>query len=141
MAILTLEDLSGVVEAIVFPRAFQKVSRYIQPNTVVLVRGNLNLKEDQPKILVNDLFPFDEIYKLVTSMSINLSGVRENIFESLKKLLASSRGNIPVYLHLDTPSKSRVQVVVGEGLFVAASQELIDNIENLLGEERLALAV
>jgi len=141
MAILKLEDLEGVVEVLVFPRAFQKVSRYIQLSTVVLVRGILNLKEDTPKIVVNDLFPVDEIYKLITAMNINLSGVRENIFESLKELLVSSRGNIPIYLHLDTPTKSRIQLVVGEGLYVNPSEKLIQDIENLLGEERLLLAI
>ena len=141
MAILKLEDLGGVVELLVFPRSYQKVSRYIQPNTVVMVKGNLNLREDTPKIIVNDLFPFDEIYKLITGLSINLAGLRENIFESLKELLCASRGNIPIYLHLDTPSKSRVQVVVGEGLYVSPSEKLIQDIEELLGEERLSLAV
>jgi DNA polymerase III subunit alpha len=141
MAILKLEDLEGSVELLVFPRSFQKVSRYIQPNSVVLVRGTLNLKEDTPKILVNDLFPFDEIYKLITGMSINLSGLRENVFESLKDLLAASRGNIPIYLNLDTPAKSRVQLVVGESFYVTPSEKLIKDIEDLLGEERLSLAV
>jgi DNA polymerase-3 subunit alpha len=141
MAILKLEDLDGSVELLVFPRAFQKVSRYIQPNSVVLVRGTLNLKEETPKILVNDLFPFDEIYKLITAMSINLSGLRENVFETLKELLAASRGNIPIYLNLDTPAKSRVQLVVGEGFYVSPSEKLIKDIEDLLGEERLSLVV
>jgi DNA polymerase-3 subunit alpha len=141
MAILKLEDLQGSVEALVFPRAYQKIWRYIQPNTVVLARGNLSLKEETPKILINDLFPFDEIYKLVTAVKINLSGVRENIYESLKELLASNRGSVPIYLHLDTPTKSRVHLVVGEGLYVSPSEKLIQDIENLLGEERLSLAI
>ncbi|MDD2927257.1 MAG: DNA polymerase III subunit alpha [Candidatus Omnitrophica bacterium] len=141
MAILKLEDLTGSVELLVFPRSFQKVSRYIQPNSVVLVRGTLNLKEDTPKILVNDLFPFEEIYKLITAMSINLSGLRENVFESLKGALAASRGNIPIYLNLDTPAKAKVQLVVGENFYVAPSEKLIKDIEDLLGEERLSLVV
>lgn len=141
MAILKLEDLEGVVEALIFPRAFQKVSRYILPNTVVLVRGNLNLKEDTPKIIVSDLLPFDEIYKSITAINLDLSGVRENTFDTLKELLSSSRGNTPIYLHLDTPTKSRIQLVVGEGLYVSASEKLIQDIENLLGEERLSLVV
>ena len=141
MAILKLEDLNGSVELLVFPRAFQKVSRYIQPNSVVLVKGTLNLKEDTPKILVDDLFPFEEIYKLITGMSINLSGLRENVFESLKSVLAASRGNIPIYLNLDTPAKSKVQLVVGEGFYVSPSEKLIKDIEDLLGEERLSLVV
>jgi DNA polymerase-3 subunit alpha len=141
MAILKVEDLDGVVEALVFPRSYQKFSRYIQPNTVVLLKGILNLKEDTPKIIVNDLFPFDEIYKLITGMSINLSGLRENVFETLKGLLAASRGSVPIYLHLDTPSKSRVQVVVGESLYVSPSEKLIQDLSELLGEERLSLVV
>jgi DNA polymerase-3 subunit alpha len=141
MAILKLEDLDGTVELLVFPRAFQKVSRYIQPNTIVLVRGTLNLKEDTPKIIVEDLFPFEDIYKLITAMSINLSGLRENIFESLKEILSISRGNIPIYLNLDTPSKTKTQLVVGEHLYVSPSEKLIKDIEDLLGEERLSLTV
>ena len=141
MAILKLEDLKGVVEVLVFPRAFQKVSRYIQLNNVVLVRGKLDLKEDTPKIIVDDLFPIDEIYKLVTSITINLAGMRENLFESLKEMLGSAPGKTPIYLHLDTPAKSKVQMVVGEELFVSASEGLIEGIENLLGQERLSLVL
>jgi DNA polymerase-3 subunit alpha len=126
---------------LVFPAAYQKVSRYIQPNTVVLVRGRLNLKEDVPKIIVNDLFPVDEVYKLITALNINLSGIRENLFESLKDLLVSSRGNIPIYMHLDSSTKSRIQLVVDEELFVAPSEKLLQDIEDLIGEERLSLVI
>ena len=138
---MKLEDLEGIVEVLVFPAAFQNVWRYLQPNTVVLLRGRLNLKEDAPKIIANDLFPLDEVYKLISAMNINLSGVRENLFESLKGLLASSRGKVPIYLHIDTPSKSRVQLVVGEGLYVDPSEKLIQDIETLLGEGRLSLVI
>jgi DNA polymerase-3 subunit alpha len=141
MAILKLEDLEGVVEVLVFPQTFQKVSRYILPNSVVLVKGKLNLKEDVPKIIANDLFPIDEIYKLISSMNINLSGIRENLFASLKELLASSSGKVPIYLHLDTPTKSRTHLVVGEGLFVEPSEKLISGIEALLGEDKLSLTL
>jgi DNA polymerase-3 subunit alpha len=144
MAILKLEDLSGSVELLVFPRSYQKVSRYIQPNAVVLVKGTLNLKEDTPKILVNDIFPFEQIYKLITAMSVNLSGLRENVFSTLKDILAASRGEAPVYLNLEAPAKSavqktRVQMVVGENFYVSPSEKLIKDISDLLGEERLKL--
>jgi len=55
----------------------------------------LSLREETPKIVVNDLFPIEQVYKLITGMSINLSGLRENLFESLKELLSSSHGRIP----------------------------------------------
>ncbi|MFA5114733.1 MAG: DNA polymerase III subunit alpha [Candidatus Omnitrophota bacterium] len=141
MAILKLEDLEGAVEVLVFPQAFQKVYRYIQPSSVVMVRGRLNLKEESPKIIANDLFPIEEVYRIISAMNINLSGIRENLFESLKTLLSSSPGKTPVYLRLDTPSKSRIQMVVGNGLFVDPSERLTQDIANLLGEDRLSLVI
>ncbi|MFA5090381.1 MAG: DNA polymerase III subunit alpha [Candidatus Omnitrophota bacterium] len=141
MAILKLEDLEGVVEVLVFPLSFQKVSRYILLNTVVMVRGRLNLREDTPKIIANDLFPMEEIYKLITGININLQGARENLFESLKELLISSQGSIPIYLHLGSPSRSRLQLVVSDGLFVTPSEKLINDIESLLGEDKLSLVM
>ncbi|MGB4521140.1 MAG: OB-fold nucleic acid binding domain-containing protein, partial [Candidatus Omnitrophota bacterium] len=139
MAILKLEDLEGVVEALVFPKTFQKVSRYILPNTVVLVKGILNLKEDTPKIIVNDMIPMDAVYKLINAININLTGMQENIFISLKELLSANNGQVPIYLHLDTPAKAKVQLIVGESLFVNPSEQLIGKIIDLLGENRLSL--
>jgi len=141
MAILKLEDLEGIVEVLVFPAAFQKSARYIQPNTVVLVKGRLNRREDTPKIIANDLFPMDEAYKLITGVNINLSGIRENLFETLKELLIHYPGRIPIYLHLDTPAKSRVHLVVGEGLYVLPSEKLMQEIESLLGEDKVSLVM
>jgi DNA polymerase-3 subunit alpha len=141
MAILKLEDLSGAVEVLVFPRAFAKISSNIQANTIVHVRGVLDLKEETPKIIAEDLFPFEAIYKLITAMNINLSGIRENIFESLKALLEAHRGNVPVYLRLDTPAQSRVQLIVGEGLYVEPSERLIQELDDLLGQEHFSLVI
>ncbi|MFA5093363.1 MAG: DNA polymerase III subunit alpha [Candidatus Omnitrophota bacterium] len=148
MAILKLEDLDGAVEVLVFPRAFAKVSSHIQPNTIVHIRGVLDMKEETPKIIVEDLFPFVEIYKLITAMNINLTGIKESIFESLKTLLAQHRGDVPVYLQLDNltsgkapQTHSRVQLLVGEGLYVKPNEELIQELDELLGEERLSLVI
>ncbi|MDD5130606.1 MAG: DNA polymerase III subunit alpha [Candidatus Omnitrophica bacterium] len=141
MAILKLEDLDGAVEVLVFPRAFAKISSHIQANTIVHIRGVLDLKEETPKIIAEDLFPFEEIYKLITAININLSGIRENIFESLKELLEKHRGNVPVYLRLNTPAKSRVQLIVGEGLYVTPNEQLIQDLDELLGQEHFSLVI
>jgi DNA polymerase-3 subunit alpha len=141
MAILKLEDLEGAVEVLVFPRAFAKISSHIQANTIVHIRGILDLKEETPKIIAEDIFPFEEIYKLITAININLSGIRENIFESLKTLLGAHRGNVPVYLRLDTPAKSRVQLIVGEGLYVQPNEQLIQDLDELLGQEHFSLVI
>ena len=141
MAIIKLEDLVGEIEVLIFPSVYKQVYKDIQPSSVVLVRGRLNLKEDTPKIVANDLIPMDNIYKYISSISINLSGLRENLFNSLKEKLMTSPGKVPIYLHLDSPSKSRVQLVVGDDLYVEPTENLIQDIESLLGEERISVTI
>ena len=48
---------------------------------------------------------------------------------------------MPVYLRLDTPAKSRVQLIVGEGLYVEPSEQLIQDLDELLGQEHLSLVI
>ncbi|MDD5236817.1 MAG: DNA polymerase III subunit alpha, partial [Candidatus Omnitrophica bacterium] len=139
MAILKIEDLEGMVEVLVFPATFNKVERYLEPNTVVLLKGRLNLREEAPKIIANDIMPIEMVYKLINAININLSSLRENVFDTLKEILRAHPGRVPIYLHLDTPAKSKVQLLVGEELFVEPSEELIQGIDSLLGEERLSL--
>jgi DNA polymerase-3 subunit alpha len=141
MAILKLEDLDGIVEILVFPQAFKAVAKNIQPNSIVLIKGRLDLKDNFPKIIANDLILFDDIYHLVTGININISGIRDNLFESLKTRLADSTGRAPIYLHLDTPARSRVQMVVGNEFFVEPDEKLIDDIESMLGEGRVSLTL
>ncbi len=141
MAILKVEDLDGIVEALVFPRTYSAVAKNIQPNSIVLIKGKLSLKEDTPKIIVADLVLFDDIYSLISGININISGIRESLFESLKQRLLNSSGRVPIYLHLDTPIRSRVQLVVGKEFFVEPNGPLIDDIEGLLGENRVSIAL
>ncbi|MCK9594668.1 MAG: DNA polymerase III subunit alpha [Candidatus Omnitrophica bacterium] len=141
MAILKVEDLDGIIEVLVFPQTYQKISKYIQTSNVVLLRGRLDLKENTPKIIASDMFPMDEVYRIISSININLTGLKDNLFESLKVLLASSSGSTPVYLHLDGASKAKTQIVVGSELFIQPSDKIIQDIEDLLGEGRVTITI
>ena len=141
MAILKLEDLEGVVEALVFPNTFRQVYKEIQPNSIVLIKGRLNLREDEPKIVVQDLISIEKFYKLISAVNINLSGIRESLFASLKERLSMAPGKTPIYLNIDAPSKSRVKVIVGEEFFIEPSPELIQDVESILGEDRVSLVI
>jgi len=141
MAILMVEDLDGLIEVLVFPPIYQKIAKYIMVNNVVLLKGRLNLKDNAPKIVADDLYPIDEVHRLVSCVKIDLAGYKENIFASLKKLLLSSPGSIPVYLHLNTPNKSRIQVLVGQEFFIDPQEKLIQDIEDLLSPNKVVLNI
>ena len=141
MAILKLEDLGGAVEILVFPESYKQNSRFIQPNSIVLITGRLNLKEEAPKIIASTIIPLEEAYKQILKIDINIAGLRENLLLSLKTMLTQYSGKTPVYLHMDTANRARYHILVSEELHVQPNQGLIQEMESLLGEERFSLTL
>lgn len=58
MAFVTVEDLYGQMEVVVFPNVYEQYARFLAADSQVWVEGRINLKEDeQPKILANQIKP------------------------------------------------------------------------------------
>ena len=61
MAFVTIEDLYGTCEIIVFDTCFAKCSHILFNDNIVIVDGRLSLKEDEfPKIVANEITEFNE---------------------------------------------------------------------------------
>ncbi|MDD5937279.1 MAG: OB-fold nucleic acid binding domain-containing protein, partial [Clostridiales bacterium] len=62
MAFITLEDMFGTVEIIVFPRDYEKFKHLIEVDQRVLIRGKVTVEEDKPaKMICQNIIPFDQI--------------------------------------------------------------------------------
>ena len=61
MAFLQIEDLYGVTEVVVFPNTYEKVKNKLREDRVIVIRGNLQFREDeQPKILASAIDDIEE---------------------------------------------------------------------------------
>jgi DNA polymerase-3 subunit alpha len=60
MAFLTLEDLTGSVEVIVFPRTYEQNAFLLKKDAILVVRGRADVAEQQVKILADSLFSLAE---------------------------------------------------------------------------------
>jgi DNA polymerase-3 subunit alpha len=67
MAFLDIEDMRGGLETIVFPTVYEKCKEVISVDSVVVLRGKLNFKdEDTPKIIAEKITPIavaEEFYR------------------------------------------------------------------------------
>jgi len=61
MAFVTLEDLFGTVEVIVFPRDFQKYRDILTPDTGVYVSGRATVSEESGKLIAGRIIPMDSL--------------------------------------------------------------------------------
>ena len=137
MAIINLEDLSGQTEVLVFPSAYKTTEKFIMKDAIVCIKGKVNLREERPKLVANNIIPVEELQKKYTqAIIINLTatGIDEKSLTILKSILESHPGTTPVYLNFKMADGKKVEVSVEERLKVDPSDELAVEIERLLGE-------
>jgi len=140
MAIMMMEDLSGSVEVLAFPASYKNVSRFIRPNFAVFVNGRLSLKEERPKIIVEDIVPIDDARSRFTrAINVNMLslGMENEIFEKLKGLFEKHKGDIPVYLNVSTKKNGAYRILVDKHLFVSPTSEMISELEELVGHDHI----
>ena len=140
MAIMMMEDMEGSVEALVFPTAYKNVSRFIQLNLVVFINGRLSLREERPKIIVEEIIPIEEARKKFTqSISINLlqTGMTDEMFGRLKDVFSKHQGDTPVYLNLATKTNGSCRIVVDRKLFVTPTNELAKDLEEVVDSKHI----
>jgi len=137
MAILSLEDLEGSVEVIVFPSTFIKTYPAIKENAVVFIKGRISLKEEAPKIIAEDIvFAEEAKQKLTGSIVIHLhtSALEEDRVKQLKELLGHYPGEVPLYLNFKSPNREDLRVLVNPSLFILPSPAFEDDVQRLIGE-------
>lgn len=61
MAFLTLEDLMGTVEVIVFPREFNKYQHLLKEDAKIFVKGNTSISEEESKMVSSQITVFDDL--------------------------------------------------------------------------------
>ena len=138
MAFVTLEDLYGAIECIVFPAIYEKSSNLIEEDSIVFVEGRLSISEvEDPKIIVEKLSPikklnFEKIYlKLQRS-------TRPDILGDVKGILSKYPGETPVYVFFEKENK---MVAADRSLWIKkGSSEAIEELQDLLGKDCVKLS-
>lgn len=144
MAIVRLEDLSGQVDILVFPKTYAKCAQNIKTDSIVFIKGRLDLKEQTPKIIAEEIVSIKEARKKYTaSLEIKLltAGLEESTLKDLKNLLAQHPGATPVYLNFVNPSGREQRVKVNSDIKVQADEKLINKLEKKVGNEAVFIEV
>ena len=101
MAFLTLEDLSGDIEVIVFPKTYNEYRSSIFVDNKVFIAGDVDQKDDENgKIRCNRIIPFDSVPKEVWIKFKNKQAyidAEKNLFN----IIASSDGNDRVIIYCE----------------------------------------
>jgi DNA polymerase-3 subunit alpha len=138
MAFVTIEDLQGQVEVIVFPEVYKDYGAALETEQPVLVRGVVDWDEDSVKIIADRIVPLAEAATRLTPqvhISLPTLGLTRDLLGQLRAILERSRGSSAVYLHLLFPDAREVVILPDERFQVVPSEDLVQDIEALFGQE------
>ena len=101
MAFLSIEDMHGIVEAIVFPNVYEKFSHLITEENVIIIEGRVNISDDENgKIICESIRGINEPEEEKKWLSVGIIiGKSNNIkTEDIIPILSKYPGNCPVYI-------------------------------------------
>ncbi len=140
MAIMIMEDLEGSVEVLVFPSSYKNLSKFVRPNLAVFVDGRLNLKEERPKIIAEDIVPIEDARSRFTgaiSVAILSHGTEKSILEALRAIFERYKGAVPVYLNVSTKKNGSYRILVDKDLYVSPTNEMVAELEEVVGRDNI----
>ena len=136
MAFITVEDLTGAVEIIIFPKDYERFGQYLQEDAKIFVVGRATIEDEQNgKIICERIVPFESTCKEVWLQFADKEeySVKE---QELLKLLCDSDGADDVVIYVANP---RAVKRLGPNRRVYADRELLGRLESFLGEKNVKL--
>jgi DNA polymerase III subunit alpha len=137
MAVFQLEDLQTSIECMVFPRTMQQHGHLLEDDAVVIVKGRVDTRDDQPKLMATELQRFEPLSDTAPPVRITLSpnAMSEHQLEGLKALLGEHPGQSQVFVHLGERQILRLP----DQFCVDASTGLMAELRVLLGADALVV--
>jgi DNA polymerase-3 subunit alpha len=133
-AAATLEDLEGAIEVLFFPSTYQAALTMIIEDSIIVVKGRLDRREDQPKLVAMEVsvpeLPTGEDGPFV--VSIMEARCVPPIVERLKEVLRTHPGHVEVHLRLLSGNRVK-KIRLDDKLRVKPSPSLLADLKQLLG--------
>jgi DNA polymerase-3 subunit alpha len=110
MAVFQLEDLQSQIEVMVFPKTMTDFGHLLNDDVVLIVKGRVDTRDDQPKVIAMDVEVFDGITDGAPPLRLKVLPHRlsEQLLERFKAKLSEFPGESEVFLHLGEGSVVRL---------------------------------
>jgi DNA polymerase-3 subunit alpha len=142
MAFITLEDLVGTIECVVFSDLFAQAGPLLKSDTPIFVKGNIDHNDESSKILAREICSLEQM-RLQRTRAIHMT-VRQDLLtqealEQFKHLLEKYPGRLPAYLHLVDAQQRETVLALPPDLEVELSENLISEVEKMFGASSVML--
>lgn len=133
MAFVTIEDLYGVAEIIVFENAYINAGKSLMEENIVIVDGRLSIKEDEEAtIIANEIKDIGEQKQKV--LILNITNSKEEEKDKLRgaiKYFGGNKNNINVYVKIQEEERSCGQIYL--------TDSILEIFKEIIGEQNVEI--
>ena len=134
MAFITIEDLVGTVEVIVFPRDYEKIGKMLNVDDKVFVSGRISAEEDRAsKMILESIRPFSEPKKELWIQFTDVEEFKRREPELLSTIM-DSEGSDSVIIYV---KKEKMKKVLPASRNIKITDELLGRLYQMFGEKNV----
>lgn len=134
MAFLTIEDLVGTVEVIVFPKDYERYQNLMESDAKIFIKGRINAEDEKDgKLICEQIFRFDDATREIWLQFQTIQNYEENQDE-LFKLLAESDGEEEVVIYI---ADEKVVKRLPKSRTISFDHETASKLYKFLGESNV----
>jgi DNA polymerase-3 subunit alpha len=143
MAFVTLDDGSGSIEAVIFPKTLELFKTKINNDAIVLIKGKISVKEEEtPKILCNEIKTADEAAKAANvsndnsrkGLFLKFESEKSSLLEKAKSITSIFDGETVLYFYFDDTKK---YMKAPKSMWVSVNDLLLNELNELLGKSNV----
>ena len=136
MAFITVEDLVGSVEVIVFPRDFEKNRALIEEDNRVFIRGRVNAEEDKnAKLICSRMVAFSDAPKEIWIRFSNMAEYEANQNE-IDSIERNSNGKERVVIYI---ADEKVRKIMPYRYLISENNEIMNGLKSKFGEKNISV--
>jgi len=143
-AFVQIEDFYGALEVIAFNDCYDRYLGMIQEDARVVIEGKLDTRSGQPKILADSFERIESLRekfadKIQLKVDLKTDELSEDDLQQMAKLFGEHKGNSNVRFNIISQHARKPFMMNVRKFVVDPSEELIGELQNLIGEDRVSL--
>ena len=133
MVFLTLDDVIGSVEVVVFNSVYASSHQHLITDRVLVVKGRIDHKEGETKLIAMEVSPFEAVpERKALHLKLDARTARAGIIKELAELLRAYPGDAAVFVAMTTSAGAQT-LELGPGYRVTPDSDLFAEVKALLG--------
>lgn len=133
MAIIQIEDLTGQAEAVVFPKAYERIGQLLVEDTRLIVWAKVDRRDDQTQLIVEDTEPVENVQLVMVELTPQQAGtieeqhrLRTNLQEQVGE---KEKANVPVFAIVSAANRRQL-VRLGRQFWVQDGKTAVEALKS-----------